>query len=98
MKPDGHNQQTERTSSGLTPHRTTRAELERLVAVPVFSATDPNAAGAIPCGRGTGYQLVRDGVIPSRRIGSKILVPTKPFLAWLDGTDSTVDDTGIATA
>jgi hypothetical protein len=76
--------QAERTGSGTVPYPTTRAEAEHYVALPVFSASGPNLAGLLQCGRGSAYELIRKGVVPSRRIGSKILCPTVPLLAWLD--------------
>lgn len=81
---DSPDQQAERISSGTVPYPTTREQAERLVAIPPFSTDGPNLAGLIDCGRGTSYQLIREGVVPSRRIGHRILVPVKPLLAWLD--------------
>jgi excisionase family DNA binding protein len=39
----------------------------------------------VPCGLNQAYELVRKGQIRSIRVGRKILIPRKAFLAWLDG-------------
>ncbi|WP_138415222.1 helix-turn-helix domain-containing protein [Aquibacillus sediminis] len=36
-------------------------------------------------GRGQAYELVHSGVFHTVRVGSRILIPKKPFLAWFEG-------------
>jgi excisionase family DNA binding protein len=40
---------------------------------------------SIPCGLNQAYDLVRRGEIKSIRVGTRILIPQKAFLAWLNG-------------
>ena len=40
--------------------------------------------------RGTVYQLLRDGVIPAKRLGRRWVIPRKRFHQWLDGLDQVV--------
>ena len=34
------------------------------------------------------YELIRGNVIPHKRLGRRIIVPAKPFDAWLNNSDS----------
>ena len=36
-------------------------------------------------GRNTFYEYVNAGAIPNIRIGKKVLIPKRKFLAWLNG-------------
>lgn len=36
---------------------------------------------------GTAYQLLRDGVIPARRLGRRWVISRKRFHEWLDGLE-----------
>ena len=38
--------------------------------------------------RGVTYQYVREGTIPSERIGRRWVIPRRRFHAWLDGLES----------
>lgn len=37
---------------------------------------------------GTVYQLLRDGVIPAKRLGRRWIIPRKRFHQWLDGLEN----------
>lgn len=41
-------------------------------------------AEVLDIGVNRAYELARDGVIPSFKIGSRVRVPTKKFYEWLD--------------
>ena len=43
-------------------------------------------AETLGVGRNTAYRMVRDGVIASRRVGRKYLVPKVCVVDYLDGT------------
>jgi excisionase family DNA binding protein len=49
--------------------------------------TVEEAATIAGVGRGAMYAAVKDGTVPSLRLGRRILIPRKAFLAWLDGTN-----------
>ena len=46
--------------------------------------TVPEAARALGISRALGYELVRRGVIPSLRLGRRLVVPTKALAALVD--------------
>lgn len=43
------------------------------------------AAAMVPMGINQFYAAVREGVVPSLRIGNRIRIPRRKFIAWLDG-------------
>lgn len=43
----------------------------------------PEAAKALGIGKDTAYQLIRDGRLPSVRIGSRTRVPVHELTTWL---------------
>lgn len=43
------------------------------------------AAPMVPMGINQFYAAVREGVVPSLRIGKSIRIPRKKFIAWLEG-------------
>ncbi|MEA5453592.1 helix-turn-helix domain-containing protein [Sinomonas sp. JGH33] len=43
------------------------------------------AATLAGIGRGAMYTAVKDGTVPSLRIGRRVLIPRKAFFEWLDG-------------
>lgn len=43
------------------------------------------AAPMVPMGINQFYAAVREGIVPSLRIGKSIRIPRKKFIAWLDG-------------
>lgn len=49
--------------------------------------TVDEAAALAGIGRNQFYAAVRDGCIPSLRIGRSIRIPRKKFIAWLEGED-----------
>jgi excisionase family DNA binding protein len=50
-----------------------------------FSVED--AATLAGVGRSTMYQLVNAGIVPCKRIGRRIIIPVRPFIAWLEDFD-----------
>lgn len=46
------------------------------------------AAPMVPMGINQFYAAVREGVVPSLRIGKSIRIPRKKFIAWLNGEDA----------
>jgi len=38
--------------------------------------------------RGALYAAINRGEVPHRRVGRKVLIPRRRFLAWLEGADS----------
>lgn len=46
------------------------------------------AAPMVPMGINQFYAAVREGVVPSLRIGKSIRIPRKKFIAWLEGSDA----------
>lgn len=46
------------------------------------------AAPMVPMGINQFYAAVREGVVPSLRIGNSIRIPRKKFVAWLNGEDA----------
>lgn len=43
------------------------------------------AAAMVPMGINQFYAAVREGVVPSLRIGKSIRIPRRKFIAWLEG-------------
>ena len=50
------------------------------------------AAPMVPMGINQFYAAVREGVVPSLRIGNSIRIPRKKFIAWLSGENVTPSD------
>lgn len=50
------------------------------------------AAPMVPMGLNQFYAAVREGVVPSLRIGGSIRIPRKKFIAWLNGDNLTPGD------
>lgn len=50
---------------------------------PPTTMTVPEVGEAIGVSRNLAYQLARDGVIPSLRLGRRIVVPRVAFERWL---------------
>lgn len=50
------------------------------------------AAHLAGLGRATLYNLVNANQVPHKRIGTRIIIPTRPFLAWLEGDDQEQQD------
>jgi excisionase family DNA binding protein len=46
------------------------------------------AAPMVPMGINQFYAAVREGAVPSLRIGNSIRIPRKKFIAWLNGEDA----------
>lgn len=46
------------------------------------------AAPMVPMGINQFYAAVREGIIPSLRIGKSIRIPRKKFVSWLEGSDT----------
>lgn len=68
------------------PRRTTPADLAGRLTCPVWSATEPNAAGLYdpPMGRDFAYRLAGSGDLPGvRRIGARYVVVVAEVLAAL---------------
>jgi excisionase family DNA binding protein len=59
--------------------------LSGLVVIPVWDKTPPSAASVLGLGRSVSYKLVRDGTIPSIRLGHRIVVPVAALRRLLDG-------------
>jgi hypothetical protein len=67
-----------------TPHRTTLSEVRDLAVVPIYSASDPNAAGLLGLSRWTAYRLVRDGRLETIDLSeNRRLVPVRGLLTLL---------------
>lgn len=49
----------------------------------VYTVTE--AAGVLGISRGAAYEQVRAGVIPSRRLGRRWVIPKAQLHSWLDG-------------
>lgn len=50
--------------------------------------TVDEAAGVLGVSRGVAYEQVREGVIPSLRLGKRWVIPKARFDAWLAGGDA----------
>jgi hypothetical protein len=61
----------------------TKIDTER----PVLTVQDALALLGGSLGRSSLYKALRAGVIPSRRINKKILIPRRRFLEWLEGAE-----------
>lgn len=53
-----------------------------------YTLTPREAAPMVPMGINQFYAAVREGVIPSLRIGNSIRIPRKKFIAWLSGEET----------
>jgi excisionase family DNA binding protein len=62
----------------------TKIDTER----PVLTVQDALALLGGSLGRSSLYKALRAGVIPSKRIGKKFLIPKQRFLGWLEGEES----------
>lgn len=79
-------------SEASAAERAERHEAIRAAAREKFDRSRPtntveSAAAYIGVSRGLGYAAARDGSWPSLRVGSRILIKTKPFLAMLGEAD-----------
>ncbi len=45
----------------------------------------PEAAALLGCSRNHAYKMVHEGVIPTIKIGRKLVVPKERFLKWVNG-------------
>lgn len=77
-----------RAAPGTTsqPYRTTPEEAREHASLPVWSATEPNAAGLFhpPLGRDWAYRLAQRGELPGAvKLGTRYRVGTAPLLAAL---------------
>ena len=50
-----------------------------------LTLTVPQAGALLGCGKNKSYALAKAGVIPTIRLGSRLVVPKKKFLTWLNG-------------
>lgn len=41
-------------------------------------------------GRNSTYNLLKQNLFPTKRIGAKIIIPTVPFFDWLEKRDSEI--------
>jgi len=51
--------------------------------------TPDEVAAVLKISRNLTYELLQKGVIPNKRLGRRIIIPTKRFLAWLEAEDGT---------
>ena len=66
------------------PHRTTLSEVRDLAVLPIYSPTEPNAAGLLGLSRWSTYNLVRSGKLETVRLGeNRLVVPVLPLLRLL---------------
>ena len=63
----------------------TTADLSRFKGKLVLSVTE--VAELLGLGRSVAYQACRNGDIPSRRIGRRVVIPVPALIAWLNGDD-----------
>ena len=66
---------------------TTVAHLRERPVVPIWSATEPNAAGALRMGRSHAYALAKRGEIPTLKLGRRVVAPSARLLALLGVED-----------
>lgn len=59
------------------------ADVRDLGTIPVWSATEPDAADVLSVGRALAYSMARDGRLPTIRLGSRVVVPVPALLALL---------------
>jgi hypothetical protein len=65
----------------------TLADVRDLGTIPVWSATEPDAADVLSVGRALSYSMARDGRLPTIRLGSRVVVPVPALLSMLgEGT------------
>lgn len=55
---------------------------------PFYTPTEALRSGLAPVGRSVFYRMLRNGEIPSKRIGHKVIIPKRAFLAWLETVDT----------
>lgn len=55
---------------------------------PPLTLSPREAAPMVPMGINQMYAAIREGVVPSLRIGKSIRIPRKKFIAWLNGEDA----------
>ena len=53
-----------------------------------LTITVPQAATLIGCSRNHAYEMARAGVLPSIRLGRKLVVPRARLIAWLNGEEA----------
>lgn len=63
---------------------TTLDEIRHLATLPVWSATEPSAAGLLGLSRWHAYQLAKNDGLPTLRFGGRVRVPV-PALRKLVG-------------
>lgn len=69
------------------PHRTTLVDVRDLAVVPIYSATEPNAAGLLGISRWTAYRLATDGTLETIRLSeNRLLVPVHSLLSLVGET------------
>lgn len=66
--------------------------LRRVMSRPTCSVED--AAELLGIGRSTAYAAAREGTIPARRLGRRLVVPTAPLLEML-GLQTTLRTDGV---
>ncbi len=79
-------------SEASAAERAKRREAARAALRAQFDPSRPTtpvevAAAHVGVSRGLAYAAARDGSWPSLRVGSRILIKTRPFLAMLGETD-----------
>lgn len=70
-------------TSSERARKTTIADIHDLATVPVWSNTDPNAAGLMGVERTHAYALAKRGDLPTIHLGRRVLVPVQPLLRLL---------------
>lgn len=69
------------------PHRTTLSDIRDLAVVPIYSPTQPNAAGLLGVSRWTAYNLVRAGTLQTIALSeNRRVVSVRSLLALLGET------------
>ncbi|WP_446667063.1 helix-turn-helix domain-containing protein [Flexivirga sp. B27] len=69
------------TREAARPAALTRADLDARVTI-----TPDEAFATVGVGRTAGYALLRDGTIPSRRLGKRYVIPAQAFSRFLSET------------
>jgi len=49
-----------------------------------LTITIPEAAELLGCSRNHAYVMAREGILPTLRLGGKLVVPKARFMAWLE--------------
>ena len=69
------------------PHRTTLSDVRDLAVVPIYSPTEPNAAGLLGVSRWTAYNLASAGTLETIRLSeNRLLVPVHSLLRLVGET------------